>query len=145
MTHVRLSYEEKILNALIRQGGKRKDEKNHDFTERQFVAIRDILQPLYDQVEKLEAELRLDVSRELAVEYAVILREKLRAIKSSEVHYLRRMCDQVIEHAGYVPNEWPVAQLHRLIGQIQGFMIAHNLTTAAQEKKDYEELVEKHK
>lgn len=59
---VRLSYEERILNALARVRHKKTDDVIVR-TKREFDAIREILQPLYDELDQLRKELGRKVSK----------------------------------------------------------------------------------
>ena len=52
---VRLSYEEKIINTLNQVGRRRRGEHFIDHEIRMFDAIRAVLQPLYDELEKARA------------------------------------------------------------------------------------------
>jgi hypothetical protein len=71
---IELSYEERILNALSRVKHKRTDDRlARDSSD--FAAIRAILQPLYDELAKLQANnerLKLKVSNEISVLQTVI-------------------------------------------------------------------------
>lgn len=124
----------------------------------QFAAIREVLQPLYKQVNDLEDELDYKQARTIAVQYAGLLKERLWEHRSTDltwehraadpdtkesktsVRHLIYMCDQIIQHAGYVPKEWSVTKLHRWIGYIQGVMTTRGLTTVERERADYKEL-----
>jgi hypothetical protein len=146
LVQIRLSYEEQILNALMHVGGMKKGESNRDYNDRRFNAVREVLQPLYKQVKQLEDELGVRTARQMAVRYAGHLEEKLREIREEEVidkvsvRHLRWMCGQIIEHTGYVPQEWSVTKLHRWIGYIQGVMVAKGYTTVDKEREDYREM-----
>jgi len=154
MTQVRLSYEEQILNALNRVGGmKRKPPETHmEYQTRQFNAIRECLGPLYKQVRELEQEKSIGTARQMAIQYASLLCERLHELRRDDkespesdisVRHLIWMCEQVMEHTGYVPKEWSITKLHRWIGYIQGVMTARGFTTVLQERNDYRELKQK--
>lgn len=151
MTQAKLSYEEQIINAMNNVGGpKRKPpESSLEYTERQFNAIRSVLQPLYDQVKRLEDEQKVGQARHMAVRYASKLAERLEEFRiedkelptsDTSVRHLIWMCQQIVEHTGYVPNEWSVTKLHRWIGYIQGVMVARGFTTVLREREDYKQL-----
>ena len=149
MTQIRLSYEEQILNALSRLT-KKKGLTTIQWMDLQFDAIREVLKPLYKQTKELEAEKQYHQSRQIAICYAGLLKERLHEIKdtlppefTTSVHHLIWMCKQIIEHTGYVPKEWSITKLHRWIGYIQGVMTARAFTTVEQERNDYRELKNK--
>jgi hypothetical protein len=115
----------------------------------QFSAIREVLQPLYKQVEELENEQQYHQSRCIAIQYAGLLKERLWEHRNEDtepadsktcVRHLMWMCEQVIEHTGYVPKEWSITKLNRWIGYIQGVMTARGFTTVERERAEYKEL-----
>lgn len=115
----------------------------------QFKTIREVLQPFYKQVEDLENEEKHHQARIIAVQYASLLKERLWEFRATDtepfdsntgVRHLIWMCEQVVEHTGYVPREWSITKLHRWIGYIQGVMTARGFTTVERERQEYKDL-----
>lgn len=116
----------------------------------QFNTIRDVLQPLYQRVEDLENEFKYRTSRQIAVQYSGLLKERLYEYRyklvdedmssKTSVRHLIWMCDQIVAHAGYVPDEWSVTKLHRWLGYIQGVMVSRGFTTVEEQREEYKKL-----
>lgn len=102
----------------------------------QFQSIREVLQPLHKQVKELEDEAEYHQARCIVQQYAGLLKERLWEYRATDtentgsntsVYHLIKMCEQVIDHTGYVPKEWSVTKLHRWVGYIQGVMTTRGL------------------
>ena len=56
---------------------------------------------------------------------AITVEDRLRCPEGSQPDFLMTLCDQIVEHH----ENWTLARLHRMLGYIEGCMIATGRTT----------------